>query len=308
MLGVDRSSDITTIKKSYKRMSLSLHPDKNKSPSAAEEFARVRQAYDTLSSPSLREQYELFGHVRPEFDHRGKEGSKTIMLQIMVHYGVTSVFTFLVTVSQNSGRCMSFSFFLLALMMMIEIALLFRFVQVPVTQPFSSITPACILHVLHAAYPLVMNGYQSISTAEDSQFAQPLPVLQHLNFAIDSNYSLLRRLDQLRQRIKQKDIDYDRVSKRAEGGAVSMAIENLLQRSLQVCSVSDDQREDYSMRVVEHIREAQMRLQSPFPVQQISQEAKDGNKPSSQTTGKEMDPVAAIVLYVAAAFVAIYFL
>lgn len=30
----------------YKKMSLELHPDKNKSPTAAEDFARLKDAYD----------------------------------------------------------------------------------------------------------------------------------------------------------------------------------------------------------------------------------------------------------------------
>ena len=45
-LQVARSSTPLEIKKAYKKQSLELHPDKNKSPTATEDFARVKSAYD----------------------------------------------------------------------------------------------------------------------------------------------------------------------------------------------------------------------------------------------------------------------
>ena len=46
LLNVGRDCSTTTLKKAYKRLSLELHPDKNKSPTAHEDFNKLKRAYD----------------------------------------------------------------------------------------------------------------------------------------------------------------------------------------------------------------------------------------------------------------------
>jgi DnaJ-class molecular chaperone len=59
-LPLDCTSD--DIKKSYKRLAMKYHPDKNPENSEAlEKFKQITEAYETLSDPEKREAYDKFG-------------------------------------------------------------------------------------------------------------------------------------------------------------------------------------------------------------------------------------------------------
>lgn len=60
-LGVNREASTDDIKKAYRRLARELHPDVNPSPEAAERFKEVTHAYDTLSDPQRRQQYDFGG-------------------------------------------------------------------------------------------------------------------------------------------------------------------------------------------------------------------------------------------------------
>lgn len=59
VLGVDRTATAEDIKKSYRRLARELHPDVNPSAEASERFKQVTHAYDVLSDPQQRQQYDL---------------------------------------------------------------------------------------------------------------------------------------------------------------------------------------------------------------------------------------------------------
>ncbi|KAH8069757.1 hypothetical protein JL721_5646 [Aureococcus anophagefferens] len=61
MLDVTRGSSAVDIKRAYKRMSLELHPDKNPSPTAIDDFAALKNGYDVLMDMETREIYNRFG-------------------------------------------------------------------------------------------------------------------------------------------------------------------------------------------------------------------------------------------------------
>ncbi|KAK6353249.1 hypothetical protein TWF696_005226 [Orbilia brochopaga] len=61
VLGVSKSASASEIKKAYYTMAKKYHPDANKDPKAKEQFVDIQSAYDILSDPQKREQYDQFG-------------------------------------------------------------------------------------------------------------------------------------------------------------------------------------------------------------------------------------------------------
>lgn len=58
ILGIDKGSSADDIKAAYKKRCLLLHPDKNKSEYATQEFIKLQEAYKILSDPIKRAEYD----------------------------------------------------------------------------------------------------------------------------------------------------------------------------------------------------------------------------------------------------------
>ncbi|GAA1918254.1 molecular chaperone DnaJ [Nocardioides marmoribigeumensis] len=63
ILGVSKDADAETIKKAYRRLARQLHPDVNPDPATQERFKDVTRAYEVLSDPDKRRQYDMGGDV-----------------------------------------------------------------------------------------------------------------------------------------------------------------------------------------------------------------------------------------------------
>jgi len=64
VLGVDRKASPADIKKAYRKLARKYHPDLNPGDKAAESrFKEIQEAYNVLSDPKKRAQYDRFGFI-----------------------------------------------------------------------------------------------------------------------------------------------------------------------------------------------------------------------------------------------------
>ena len=74
VLGLARDASEEEIKKSYRKLAMKHHPDRNPdNPKAEEQFKEAKEAYETLSDDQKRAAYDQYGHAA--FEHGGGAGA-----------------------------------------------------------------------------------------------------------------------------------------------------------------------------------------------------------------------------------------
>ena len=86
ILGISKGASSSEIKKAYRKKAIEFHPDKNPGDKKAEaNFKKAAQAYEILSDPQKKSQYDQFGHSA--FESGGFGGGGMNMDDIFSQFG-----------------------------------------------------------------------------------------------------------------------------------------------------------------------------------------------------------------------------
>ena len=159
-LSVTRNSNPLEIKRAYKRMSLELHPDKNPSPDAADQFDQIKKAYDVLMDMELRQVYNKFGKEGVESNKRYDETQ--FLLEAAVFYVTWGLMAFMLTLGKKSGEARNWTFTGLVVMMVLEVTIMTSTGNPLPVWLFPTWTEHELIWLLHSLFPAFMNGCRSL--------------------------------------------------------------------------------------------------------------------------------------------------
>lgn len=162
MLGVTRSSSPLEIKRSFKKLSLIYHPDKNPSPDAADQFNAIKQAHDVLMDMELREVYNKFG--APGIQDNKRFDEYHFLLEVAIFYVSYGMLAFVLTWSKKSGEAREWTLAGLMAMLVIEVAVMTsQKSPIPVWLA-PQLTEYELVWLLHSLFPAFMNGCRSLGS------------------------------------------------------------------------------------------------------------------------------------------------
>jgi hypothetical protein len=171
------------IKRAYKKLSLQLHPDKNPSPNASDQFDEVKQAYDVLMDLEFREVYNKFGKEGIAANKRFDENQ--FLMEVAVFYISWAVMAFMLTMGKKSGSAREWVFTGLIVMLVIEVVVMTSQSNPIPSWMFPTLTEADLVRIMHSLFPAFMNGCRSMGAYlfvdMDLQLRQLLLALQEQN-------------------------------------------------------------------------------------------------------------------------------
>ncbi|TDH64756.1 hypothetical protein CCR75_001383 [Bremia lactucae] len=192
VIGVDRDASYADIKRAFRQRSVELHPDKNPSPSATEDFNRLRMAFDVLGDGHKRSLYDLFG------EEAVTKELWTLQIETIAgsitFYVCWAVITFVLTLSDKSREVRAWSFAAGVLSFVMELNLIYGRGRLP-PYFFPRMTVHDFIIILHTIFPPFLNGCRAIGVYFHHDFARE-------NFALSvellkSNQAILLNIRQL---------------------------------------------------------------------------------------------------------------
>ena len=107
VLGIAKGATKDEIKKSYRKIAMENHPDRNPDNKEAEDrFKEATEAYEVLSDEEKRAKYDRFGHsgMRGGQDYHGYSNANDIFSHFSDIFGGSSIFDDFFGGSQQRGR------------------------------------------------------------------------------------------------------------------------------------------------------------------------------------------------------------
>jgi len=162
LLDVTRDSNPLQIKRAYKKLSLSLHPDKNPSPTASDEFDAVKQAYDVLMDMEFREVYNKYGKDGINSNKRFDESQ--FFMELGIFYLTWGMMAYVLTLGKKSGDARQWTFTGLIIMLVLEISIMTSQTNPLPSSLFPTWTEYEAVWLLHTLFPAFMNGCRSLGS------------------------------------------------------------------------------------------------------------------------------------------------
>lgn len=160
VMQVDRTTPIAQIKKIYRTLSRNLHPDKNKSETAADDFRLVAHAFDVLTDREKRREYDRLGDTGVKALEHSVVDHKYILSHMIVYYLSSLVFAFLLNLSEK-GEAFGIACAGLAAMFLLELGLKIHEWPLP-GWFFPHSTPHEIISALHQIFSPFMHGIRCV--------------------------------------------------------------------------------------------------------------------------------------------------
>jgi len=113
ILGVPKNASAQQIKKTYRKLAMEYHPDRNpgKEKWANEKFKEINEAFGVLGDPANKRQYDQFGTVGNIGDIFGSPSTRTTFQDLMKDFGGSGLgFDFLDNIFGDFLKGKRFSF------------------------------------------------------------------------------------------------------------------------------------------------------------------------------------------------------
>lgn len=159
MVGVGRDASLAEVKRAFRARSVDLHPDKNPSPTAVEDFNRLRLAFDVLGDANKRVVYDLFGER--SVDKELAAVQTEALVGTLSFYAVWAVITFVLTLSDSAREARAWSLAGGVLFFVAEVNLIFGGATLP-SRFFPLMTVFEFTRILRSAFPPFINGCRAI--------------------------------------------------------------------------------------------------------------------------------------------------